>query len=158
MAKNQVCMGLKMFFRRLWRLITQPIFIALTLFGNIAIVTAATLLYNLEAGSNPRIHSMLDTIWWAVSTVTTVGYGDVIPVTPSGRVVGIFLMIIGTALFWSYTALFAEALISKDISDLEGDLRDVEKLLVKIEREKSHDKVEIKTALLSIREQLARLS
>ena len=112
-----------MFFRRLWRLISQPMFIALTFFGNGLIVLGAVLLYWLEAESNPKIHSLLDTLWWAVSTVTTVGYGDVIPITAMGKVVGIVLMILGTAVFCSFTALFAEALISKEISEIEDELK-----------------------------------
>lgn len=149
--------GIRVFFKRLWRLVSQPIFVALTLFGNTVIIVGATLLYRIEYGTNPNIRSLLDTVWWAVATVTTVGYGDITPVTPQGKVVGIFMMIIGTALFWSYTGLFAEALISKEISDLESELRNVERLLRRIDRDHEGPNAEVRSLLSSLKNQLSRL-
>ncbi len=133
-------LSIEYFLRRILDLFTQPIFLALTLFGNLTIFTSAFVVYWLEYGKNPQINSLLDTIWWAISTVTTVGYGDVIPISPAGRIVGIITMIIGTALFWSYTALFAEALLYKEISELEGDLKDIQKLLSEFRQPNLQDK------------------
>ncbi|MEQ1875817.1 MAG: ion channel, partial [Bdellovibrionia bacterium] len=124
-----------MFFRRLWRLVSKPIFIALTIFGNTVIAVAALSLFKLEYGTNPKIQTLLDTLWWAVATVTTVGYGDITPVTDNGKWIGIFTMIVGTALFWSYTALFAEALITKDIEDFEQELKSFGTSLSKLNKE-----------------------
>lgn len=56
-------------------------------------------------GSN--IHSYWDAIWWAVVTVTTVGYGDRFPVTVGGRVVAIVLMFLGISLIGILTATVA---------------------------------------------------
>lgn len=60
-------------------------------------------------GSHIRTHG--DAVWWALSTVTTVGYGDVYPVTSEGRVIGGFLMCLGIALFGSMSALITSKLI-----------------------------------------------
>jgi len=141
------------FARRLRNLLTNPIFIALTIFGNAVIFFAATSLYFLERGENPSVTSFLDTLWWAVSTVTTVGYGDVSPVTPPGRVIGIGLMIVGTALFWSYTALFAEALVREDITDLESSIRRLRKQLTLIPKNQRSN--EIQNLLTDLHEHLA---
>lgn len=46
-----------------------------------------------------KIHSTEEGIWWAVSTVTSVGYGDFVPVTTTGRLVGIALEITGATIF-----------------------------------------------------------
>ncbi|AKM81108.1 MAG: Ion transport 2 domain protein [Candidatus Pacebacteria bacterium GW2011_GWF2_38_9] len=56
----------------------------------------AILVVPLESGKpNARIHNLEDSIWWTVSTITTVGYGDIVPVTTEGRALGIVLQIIG---------------------------------------------------------------
>ena len=43
-------------------------------------------------------------MWWAVTTVTTVGYGDTYPVTPAGRGIATFLLVAGIAFFGLLTA------------------------------------------------------
>ena len=45
-------------------------------------------LYAAENGVNSAVASPLDALWWGISTMTTVGYGDVTPVTPEGRLAG----------------------------------------------------------------------
>lgn len=115
--------------KKAWRLFSHPIFLFLTVCGNCLIATGAIGLYVVEHDINPQISTLLDTVWWAVATVTTVGYGDVSPITPTGKIIGIILMIFGTALFWSYTALFAEALVSDEFDDFTTELRNIERRL-----------------------------
>ena len=50
-----------------------------------------------------------DALWWIMATVTTVGYGDVYPVTNAGRVVGVIVMITGIGLFGTITGFLANA-------------------------------------------------
>lgn len=116
-------LGFSLFTRRIWKLIQQPVFLVLTVIGNSLIVISSILLYHFEHGINPKINSGLDTVWWAVATVTTVGYGDVSPITPIGKIIGIFMMIIGTALFWCYTALFAGAIMAEEAKEINEDNR-----------------------------------
>lgn len=149
--------SIRLFTRRIIRLIQQPLFIALTLFGNLVIVTGASLLFYVEHGKNPNIHSLLDTIWWAVATVTTVGYGDITPMTAEGKIVGIGMMIIGTALFWSYTALFADAIISKEIIDLEDELKGIQRLLTRIDDSEVKDRSQIKNLIETLETQLQQM-
>ena len=51
--------------------------------------------------------------WWAITTVTTVGYGDVVPQDPWGRVVGSLLMLTGLSLIPTLTSVIVSTLISK---------------------------------------------
>lgn len=54
--------------------------------------------------------------WWAITTVTTVGYGDHVPVSVAGRLVGAALMIVGIACFAFLTAVAASAIVVGEVS------------------------------------------
>lgn len=71
----------------------------------ILIGVSAVLVYDAEA-SNPEspISSLGDAVWWAFTTVTTVGYGDEYPTTPLGRTLGVILMLCGITLLGTLTA------------------------------------------------------
>jgi voltage-gated potassium channel len=58
----------------------------------------------LVAGVDPNIHHAWDGFWWAVSTVSAVGYGDVVPTSFLGRMLGIILILIGIVIFVVLTA------------------------------------------------------
>lgn len=77
----------------------------------VAVISAAAL-YVAEAGINPNIDEPIDALWWGVVTLTTVGYGDVFPITPEGRLAGAALMILGITLFAAITGTITSFLIS----------------------------------------------
>jgi len=64
-----------------------------------------------DVGPNGRVHSFFDAIWWSSSTITTVGYGDVYPVTVAGRLIGMVTMLVGISAFAVVTAKVAEFLV-----------------------------------------------
>jgi len=68
------------------------------------------------------IHNLNDGIWWAAATVTTVGYGDVSPVSQEGRIIGFVLMVVGVTIFG-----LALAGLSQVIAAQTGLQRDPEK-------------------------------
>jgi voltage-gated potassium channel len=76
--------------------------------------------------------------WWAMETVTTVGYGDVVPNTVSGRVIASMLMLTGIALIPTLTSVIVSTLVSKRRQEeqerLEDMLRRVEQRLADLER------------------------
>jgi voltage-gated potassium channel len=60
-------------------------------------------------------------LWWSASTVTTVGYGDVVPKEPFGRFVAGILMVLGFAFLSLVTGTIASALVSRYNLDKESD-------------------------------------
>jgi voltage-gated potassium channel len=71
--------------------------------------TAAILVLEYEVGApGASIVSGEDALWWSFVTVTTVGYGDMVPVTTGGRIVGIALMTVGIGLFSVITSFTAD--------------------------------------------------
>jgi voltage-gated potassium channel len=71
-------------------------------------------MYVAENGVNETITSPLDALWWGITTMTTVGYGDVIPVTPEGKLAAGVLMVLGIGLFGIVTATVTGLLIRPD--------------------------------------------
>lgn len=71
--------------------------------GQVGIVAAGMLLFSswaayiAEHPTNPGFATFGDSLWWGIVTLTTVGYGDIVPETKEGRVAGVFLMMTGVA-------------------------------------------------------------
>lgn len=71
-----------------------------------------SLAYNrYEVGINHNIHSYGDAVWLAFCTLTTIGYGDICPITTEGRLVSIILVLSGTGFFALLSGEFATILI-----------------------------------------------
>ena len=74
----------------------------------IILVFASVCLFVLERGAQPeRFGSLPMSFWWAVTTLTTTGYGDSVPVTPLGRLVASLVMICGLGVFGLWTGILA---------------------------------------------------
>jgi voltage-gated potassium channel len=66
-------------------------------FGLVFVFGTTTFL--LEHGQNPQFGQFSDGLWWAFVTLTTVGYGDVVPITAGGRVVAVMTMVFGVVVY-----------------------------------------------------------
>jgi len=74
---------------------TIPLFIA----SGLVILLGTFVMYGIESQvPNSKIKTLLDALWWCVATVTTVGYGDIVPVSILGRVVALFYMFFGISM------------------------------------------------------------
>ncbi|MFG0213390.1 potassium channel family protein [Brevibacillus porteri] len=73
----------------------------------IIMLWSSTAIYLLEYGVNENIKSFPDALWWSIVTTTTVGYGDISPVTAGGRIMATILMITGIGMLGALTANFA---------------------------------------------------
>lgn len=70
-----------------------------------------------------------DALWWSAQTVTTVGYGDVVPDTAGGRIVGVFVMVFGVASVSLITALVTSSFITYQQRRTGGELDRHQELL-----------------------------
>lgn len=112
----------------------------------VAFVTT-TLAGVLMTAIDPRFRTPWEGIWWAWQTVTTVGYGDIVPISFTGRILAIFLMLIGLALLSLLTANFSAYFISRGTSEVaktEDEIlkivQDIQKRLDKIEQREYNQK------------------
>jgi voltage-gated potassium channel len=67
-----------------------------------------------DVGKDGRVQSFFDALWWSGATITTVGYGDIYPITAAGRVIAIFTMLVGISTLAVVTARIAQFLIKND--------------------------------------------
>jgi len=58
-----------------------------------------TTVFALEHSHNPQFGELQDGLWWAFVTLTTVGYGDMVPITSGGRIVAVLTMVLGIAVY-----------------------------------------------------------
>ena len=70
-------------------------------------------IYVFEAHDNPKIHNLFDAIYWSLITVSTVGYGDITPVTSEGKVLTMVLIIFGIGFISFATSIIATAFAEK---------------------------------------------
>ncbi|OFW02253.1 MAG: hypothetical protein A3J29_23170 [Acidobacteria bacterium RIFCSPLOWO2_12_FULL_67_14b] len=89
-------------------------------FQYVLVVTGAVMLlgsvglYVVERNQNEAITSFGDALWWAVTTTTTVGYGDIYPKTGEGRLIAVFLMLTGIGVIGIFTATIASLFMAQD--------------------------------------------
>lgn len=95
------------------------------------LLLASTAMYLVER-RNFAVQGFLDSIWWALVTVTTVGYGDIVPTTIIGRVIAFGLMISGMILVSLFTAAIASVFVSRRIKEGKGleNVRDRDHIVI----------------------------
>ena len=98
----------KAFFRALM----TPTLLYITVIGNSIMFLSAYIFYHFEKTMNAQVNTYWDALWWAVCTVSTVGYGDIVPITGLGRLVGAILIIFGVIFFLSFIAILTSVLPS----------------------------------------------
>jgi voltage-gated potassium channel len=97
------------------------------------VVSSALIMYEIEHHApNPNIHSVGDAIWWAIATITTVGYGDRYPTTGAGRALATVVLISGIGIIGIVTASIAATFVRSD--EAEADAVEMKELLKRLER------------------------
>jgi voltage-gated potassium channel len=90
--------------------------------AGIVIIAGTVIMYDLESkAENSQMTTLLDALWWCVATVTTVGYGDVVPVTSLGRIVALVYMFFGISLVATLLAVISNTFYKKRIEKEETE-------------------------------------
>ena len=106
--------------------------LATVLLTLLVVVIASIAVLEFEMPAKGNIASADDAMWWAVSTMTTVGYGDRYPITPEGRIVAVFLMAAGVGLFGTLSGLVASWFLSPAAEEADTDLTEIKTLLAEL--------------------------
>ena len=115
-----------LFFRRnSWFLITM---------APLVIAVSSVSIYEVETGvKGANIKTFNDSVWWAITTMSTVGYGDKYPITNAGKVIATLTIIAGVSLIGMLTAEIAVIFIGSRAEEEDNDKENVEVLMVKLE-------------------------
>jgi voltage-gated potassium channel len=107
-------------FEQWYERLTLPRAVATVIVVAFILVMVAGLLARLV---EPEVFTSLGlAYWWAVETVTTVGYGDVVPESPAGRIVGTMLMLTGLGLIPTLTSVTVAILVGKRTREQQEQL------------------------------------
>jgi len=80
----------------------------------IILIVASSLMYFVERSAQPEAFSSIPAaLWWGAVTLTTVGYGDVYPVTPLGRALGVVIAVLGIGLFALPASILASGFVDE---------------------------------------------
>lgn len=101
-------------------------------------------------GPSPTIQNLSDGLWWAVQTLTTVGYGDVSPKTDLGRGMGVIMQLLGAVMFGALIALVGSTMsrgqeefywtrLFERLDKLEERMEKIEKYSGYVVREQQHE-------------------
>jgi voltage-gated potassium channel len=89
----------------------------------VVIVTGSILILTIESGKpGSQINSELDAVWWTVSTVSTVGFGDIVPVTDAGKIMAIFFMLFGISILGIFLSVLGTRFYKRQFEKNENDL------------------------------------
>ena len=108
--------------------LVRPVIFYLVVMAFTSINIGAGLFWLVEGGINPNLKTYLDALYYTTATMTTVGYGDITPITGLGKILAICFMLLGTAIFVSFTAVLSTSIVDLEMrAELKRNLRDKNK-------------------------------
>jgi len=97
----------------------------------LVILTGSVTIFFIEAPyENSKINSFLDAVWWTVATMTTVGYGDMLPVTDAGKIMAIFYMLFAIGFFLIFLSVVSTRIYHRQIKPNEEEISHAQKLIL----------------------------
>jgi len=102
--------------------------------AGLIIFVGTFLMYSVESNEpNSEIKTLLDALWWCVATVTTVGYGDVVPVSNTGRIVALFYMFFGISMIAILMSVITNTFYKRKFEKQENEQKEQEVTYLKNE-------------------------
>lgn len=141
----------------------------------LVLIICSFVFYAAEHGVNPEVKNYEDSIWFVLQTITTVGYGDIIPITAIGRIMGVISMLSALVLTSIITSVATFSLIEKfrkgtqlvtqktneKVEDLDNKLEDINQRLNEIDNSRDikdikRDLQDMKGAIDDIKEHIRK--
>ena len=115
--------------------------------SGLIILLGTIVMYSIESQvPNSKIKTLLDALWWCVATVTTVGYGDIVPISNIGRIVALFYMFFGISMLAILMSVITNTFYKRRFEKEERDKREQEINYLKNELMKRLSDIEEKQA------------
>lgn len=102
------------FYKIILQILTSFEFLIIFFTAQTIIWLFALVFYLAENNINGSVNTYFDALWWSYCTVTTVGYGDITPITFVGRIIAMMAMVVGTGIFITFLGLFTELLLENE--------------------------------------------
>lgn len=113
---------------------TQSTLLAAALLSIVLVAISAIAVLHFEAAVDSSIKTGEDAIWWAMSTITTAGYGDKVPVSPEGRMLALGLMVAGVGMFAILSGVFASWFMAPEQEEREDEMMALKQELAEIKK------------------------
>lgn len=97
------------------RVFKRPAFIFLGLSAFSVMALFSVVIFFIEHDTNPKFEHWLDAAYFTVSTMTSVGFGDVVPLSQPGKIVAMVMMLLGTFIFVSFTGVVASTVLELEL-------------------------------------------
>lgn len=137
----------------------MKLLISLLIISILVVGGSGIAIYLIESPyEDAQIKNLIDAFWWAAATVTTVGYGDVVPVTEAGRLMGIGLMFVGISIIGTFISALGARLVGSRLKKRENIESEAKQLLTKkineIEKLEKHEVELLITMLKDLHDEL----
>jgi voltage-gated potassium channel len=104
---------------------TKGALTAVSVIALLMIIFSSIAILQVEHDPHSNIKTAEDALWWSYVTITSVGYGDIYPVTTEGRVIAALLMTVGVGLFGTFTAYMASWFIEQTKNSRSNEAKSI---------------------------------
>ena len=111
----------------------ESAFLAAILVSLVLLMTASIAILQFETVAGGNIKTAQDAMWWALSTMTTVGSSELYPVTPAGRVIGAFVMAAGVGVFGVFSGVAASWFLAPVEKKEDTDIVELKEMIAGLE-------------------------